>query len=204
MDYDRITKERVLYLNYSTNVSTPENYKLVYDQAFDSISNWANHGLKSYINERDNKWFLDSLVCFNRNMDKCIMAIAKLNTKYPEIEADGLTYFYGVKIGHKWYFFDGPYIALPRNFYQENTKVPLSSSILKAIAMEEIFKGYLEKNRQTGKWEINRGYFADLTSNAWCMTCNTYKTPAQWDSIYLDISHKNWQDRDTTKNRSIL
>ncbi|WP_149244329.1 hypothetical protein [Dyadobacter sp. 32] len=123
------------------------------------------------------------------------MAIAKLNTKYPEIEADGLTYLYGVKVDRKWFFFDGPYLAVPREFYQKDTSKPLSVEILKSIAMEEIFRGYLKKNKQSGELEINDGFFASLTGNGGCADC---KTQAQWDSVYLATVRENWKNRDTS------
>ena len=191
---------KIQYMTYSRKISGDSEYNFIYNNAFDSISNWANHGLKSYLNERDNEWFLDSLVCFNLDMDKCIMAIAKLNTKYPKIEADGLTYFYGVKIGHKWYFFDGPYLAIPRGFYRKNTGEPLSEEILKSIAMEEIFKGYLKKNGGNGKWEINDAFFTGFAPKnqaasgyGSCFACKTE------EEYYLYLVNQNWEDRDTTE-----
>ena len=195
MDYKNLKKERELYKKYSYKVVTREMYNMVFNQAKDSLENWAAHSLKSYLNEKYNLWNLDSLICFNINADKCVMVVAHQNIVFKDIRADGLTYFYGVKIKGKWFFFGGPYLALPREGYQRDTKIPISFDLLRAIAINNIFKGYLKKNKESGEWEINEGFFADLTGNAGCADC---KTQAQWDSVYLATVRENWKNRDTT------
>jgi hypothetical protein len=88
------------------------------------------------------------------------------------------------------YFFSGPTLVLPREYYQKDT--PLSFEKLKQIATDHIYRRYLIKNKQ-GNWEINERFFSDLTSVAWCTDCVTQE---QWDSAYIQQVHMNWNKRD--------
>lgn len=104
---------------------------------------------------------------------------------------DGMNYFYGVRIKGGWYFFKGPNIFLPRQYYQKDVHKPLSFSKLHEIAMQEIFNGYLIQNAKS-IWEINDRFFSDFTSGAW-YRWKRPNTQAQWDSVYLIIANNVWK-----------
>ena len=196
MDYQNLKKERELYKKYSYKVVTREGYNIIFNQAEDSLENWAAHSLKSYLNEKYNPWNLDSLICFNKNADKCVMVVAHQNIVFKDIRADGLTYFFGVKIKGKWFFFGGPYLALPREGYQRDTKIPISFDLLRAIAMDNIFKGYLKKNKESGEWEINDRFFSRFYErDAYNLP---FTTQEAWEESWLKLMRENWEKRDTT------
>lgn len=185
-------------LNVSLSIVDGKDYRKIYNQANDSLKNWTYNRLETYSNQSINEWQLDSLVCFNRTGDKCMLAILSRTTFFKSSNSDGLDYFYGVKIGNKWYFFKGPSIVLPRELYQDNTDTPLSFKKLHEIAMKEIYAGYLKPKgfMGLGGYEINDNFFHDLTSIAWYAGAAP-TTQAQWDAIYLKIIRENWLKRDT-------
>jgi len=124
------------------------------------------------------------------------MAIGKQSTYYKNQDADGITYFYGIKISGGWYFFAGPYLVLPRIGYQKDLHTPLSFTKLHEIAMDTVFKGYLKKNKETGEWEINDAFFARFYErDAYNFP---FTTQEAWDESWLRLMRENWKHRDTT------
>lgn len=178
---------------------TESVYKQVYKQAKDSLQNWAAVGLKSAMNLKVNTWELDSLICFNKNGDKFISSVGVQLTKYSDTDHDGMYHLYGVMVNGKWYFFFGPYLVLKRLAYQKDIHTPLPFSKLHSIAIENIFNGYLKKNKE-GKWEINEGFFTGFAPKnqaasgyGSCFACKTE------EEYYLYLVNQNWEDRDTTE-----
>ena len=173
-----------------SNRISNKDYNRVYQEANDSVNYWIENNLSAYQTEKINKWKIDSLICFNEKVNKCIMALLKSNTYFKDQTADGITYFYGVKINQKWYFFKGPYLALPRE--PQLMQIPRTFPQLHAIAMKEVFSGYLKKNAKGpshgGEWEINEAFFNDFTSGAWYQGKRP-DTQAEWDSVYLKVSN---------------
>lgn len=201
-----IVAQTALFHEYSKDLAGSE-YKIVYKSASDSLQSWKSNLLSAYKYCRINTCLIDSLICFNKQADKCIMALCKQSTYYKNQDADGITFLYGVKVNSKWYFFSGPYIVLPRENYQKDVNTPLSFTKLHEIAMQEIFHGYLKK-KDLGFWrntfgkeeyEVNEGWFkSHLESGGWCGHCSTQ---AQWDSTFLHMSNEKWKYRDTTDYR---
>lgn len=98
-------QRKVLYKNHSIQQIGIEEYNMVYNAAKDSLKNWTNNHLNAYTLYEDNRWFLDNLVCFNKEKDRCIMALSyQLDCSS---DHDGMEWFYGAKIKGKWYFFRG-------------------------------------------------------------------------------------------------
>ncbi len=167
----------ILYKDFSIKSTTEVEYKNVYQQINDTVINWIRSGITYYgVFEFNKTLRIDSLLCFNNNKTKLISA--KL-TRHDDGHAnsDGITFFYGVKIKEKWYFFDGAYIVLPREYYQKDTHTPLSFARLHEIAMKEVFNGYLiekKTKKDLGWWknifspeyeykyEINDRFFNEL------------------------------------------
>ena len=56
------------------------------------------------------------------------------------------------------FLFWGGHFVLPRDYYQSDVSVPLNIKQFNEIAIDNIFNGYLRKNK-AGKWEINNVFF---------------------------------------------
>ena len=184
----KLQEEWLLYKDYSFQLVSQELYEQVFQQANDSIKNWISYDLSLYAYEKNNDWKLDSLLCFNKQIDKCRMTLMVRDTLYKPANSDGVSNLYGVKIKNTWYFFRGPHMVVPREFYQKDIHTPLSFDKLKQIATSNIYRGYLKKGKK-GNWEINDNFFSDITSGAWCNDCITQE---DWDNTYLSIIKENW------------
>ncbi len=185
------SKQRILYQQVSMQVVSYKTYHYVFNHAKDSINSWISQNLTEYLYEKNNGWFLDSLVCFNNKADKCVMAIGIRDTLFKPAVNDEIRFFYGVKIQDDWVFFDGAGIILFREYYQKDIHTPLSFEKIKEIAMKNIYSGYLKRD-EIGKWVIDDEFFSDLTSKAWCSDC---ATQAQWDSAYFSVVKRNWEKK---------
>jgi len=171
-----------------------EEYDLVYQMANDSIVSWAKHklGLWKYFGNAID-YQLDQIFCVNKIGNKVFFSILRRSVESDAV-LDSIWHFYGVKINGQWYFFDGAAMVLPREYYQEDIHTPLSFEKLKQIATNNIYRGYLYKNKQ-GEWVINDNFFSDLTSCAWSENWKT-NTQEEWDVIYLQQVKKNWERKD--------
>ncbi len=150
-------RKRSLYKQYSMKQVGAKEYEYVWNAARDSIQLWADNRLGFYSLYVDNKWYLDSLVCFNREMDRCMMALSYQSDRWSP--SDGMDYFHGAKVKGKWYFFFGSgHYVLPRDYYQSDVRVPLNIEQFNEIAVDNIFKGYLKKDKD-GVWQINEAFF---------------------------------------------
>jgi len=186
-DYSEMYRE---YRNFSKRFVGDDVYNFVLKSANDSLSLWAGNSLKSYIQNKYDQWKTDSLICFNRDKNKCIMAILFRSTYFDYATQDDVKYFYGVKINNKWWFFKGPAIVIAREIGNPSTFEQLHEE-----AMKNVFRDYLKKS-PTGEWEINDSFFNDLTAGGICYEC---KTQEDFDKVYLEIVNKNWRHKDTTQ-----
>ena len=194
-----IKKNSELYYKYSTQAATEHIYKQIYGMAKDSINVWIQNKLQTVKYENANNWQIDTLICFNKDIDKCVMALAVSDTLYKQSPSDGITFFYGVKIRENWYFFKGAFIVIPRENYQKNRYPPLSFEKLHEIAMQEVYSGYLVKDTK-GNWQINDKFFdyfngmlTDTKRSDSLYRHITYKTEEQlWDSIAVYIVRSTW------------
>jgi hypothetical protein len=191
--------EDIPYKVYGKNFVGEEEYSKVYNRANDSIKFWAFKKLENY-DENENGFYLDSIVCFNLKKDKSVMALAQQDFR-SEANSDYMQFFFGVKFAEQWFFFKGPNIVLPREYYQSDTRTPLSFEKLHEIAMKEIFSGYLKKDKD-GEWQINDRFFDQVVPKSnepvssgfgECFTCKGQ------EEYVMYIVRKNWQYRDTTK-----
>ena len=158
--HEKVKQQRVLYKTYSMSQASSKEYAYVWNTAKDSIQLWANNHLVGYTIYADHKWYLDSLICFNKEVDRCVMALSC--QRDPWSPSDGMDYFYGAKIKGIWYFFfGGGHFILPRDYYQSDVNIPLSIEQFNQIAIANIFRGYLKKNSKN-EWEINDAFFISL------------------------------------------
>ena len=163
----------------------------IYNKMNDSIQTWIENHLDYYkYYDEEREWLLDSVYCINSKGDKLIAGVLK-RSLYANSSGDFIDYFYGVQINNSWFFFRGPGLVLPREYYQKDIHTPLSFEKLKQIATSNIYRGYLKKNRQE-EWEINDDFFRDLTSVAWCTDCAIQE---DWDSAYMRVVGNNWQKK---------
>ena len=193
-DSKEINTIRAESIKIATQIVGENEYWDVYNSVNDSIKNWASNSLERHLLQKVNNWEIDSVLCFNQKGDKCRMSLMNQKKNDGNIYNESIWHIYGVKIGQQWYFFTGPTLILPRRFYQDNVNIHLSFEKLRQIATDEIYRGYLKKNK-LGNLEINDIFFHDFTSVAWGSSTNTKE---QWDSTYLDIVRRNWLKRDST------
>ena len=91
-------KELMAKLKLSKDVSisaSKEQYYSVYSNANDSLKKWVQFQLPTGL--VTNLWRIDSLVCFNKDADKCIMAVLVKCIQVKDCVQDELHFFYGMK-----------------------------------------------------------------------------------------------------------
>jgi hypothetical protein len=177
------------YFEISKKAATIEQYNLIYQNARDSISNWVGNNIVRYQMQKYSNWQLDSLICFNSEANKCVMAIINQQSK---TVTNSLNYFYGVKINGKWYFFEGPVVYLFSDHYGKLPKTALSFSTMQDIALKEIYAGYLTNN---GK--INEAWFDYIFKTD--IGCSSCKTDADFNTYYLWLVNNNWKKHPDNK-----
>ena len=188
-----IKKETAFYKQYSTNIINKNTYQQIYSSAIDSLNLWSDNNLRGYIQLTSKTWQLDSLLCFNKDKNKCVMSILVQNGKDVSNAVD---FFYGVKIHENWYFFSGA-TAYPTPY---NDKGVLSFEKLHEIAMKEVFSGYLIKDEK-GNWVINDKFFEyHFKGSGW--GCGHLNEKGQWvdtcsdkqfEQLYLKKAESVWQ-----------
>ena len=102
---EELNQKRALYKKYSIRQVGTQEYTNVFKAANDSLKNWTDNHLSGYAIYEENGWYLDSLVCFNKSRDRCIMALSYQLCS--SSNHDGMECLYGAKIKGKWYFFRG-------------------------------------------------------------------------------------------------
>lgn len=146
-EYDKQKKEksekvRSLYFNYSKNLVGEREYYEVYKNANDSIENWVANNLFLLRCPITKPYQLDSLLCFNSKKDRFLSTVLLQTARKGSVQ-DYIIFYYGAKIKQKWYIFQGETLVLPREYYQDDIHKPLSWALMKQIAIEEAFRGYL-------------------------------------------------------------
>lgn len=189
-----LSDKRNMCYETSKKAVSKNTYYSVFNQANDSVKNWVDNSLKGYLSQKLNSWLIDSLVCFNKGGDRCIMALSTRKTYFNNSVQENIDFLLGAKIKSKWYFFKGPAIALPRELYQQSKNIPLSFSKMEEIAMDEVFSGYLKKGHD-GQFEINDAWFKfHFEGPGWCQC----KTKEEYEKAYLEKVKGEWLYRDTT------
>jgi hypothetical protein len=155
--------------------------------ATDSLENWVVNNLPKYRSISMNPYQIDTLFCFNKEKNKCISCVI---SKGNVAGGANLHYFYGVEIKQEWYFFDGPFVVIPRDYYYPETMPkPFTFDELHNIAGREIFKSYLKQRENSEVYEINDNFFSDITNYPVCIDC---KTIQDYDSFFLNYIRVNW------------
>jgi|GEM_PF-2027468 len=161
---ERTKKEKLIY-NTSLHIITKKEYNNVLYKAEDSLNFWV----KNKFPFLDEYCKIDSLICFNKNKDRCVMAFLH---GAPGGVSDEIRNFYGAKFNNKWYFFEGASYMIMRESYQLDESIPLSFEKLHEIALDKIYSGYLIK-KDKGFWnnifdqteyEINDTFFIGMES----------------------------------------
>lgn len=193
---------KILELSQATIGS--QEYDRIYQQTLDSLSIWCSEKLPGYESIWSFSYRLDSVLCFNKEKDRMVTAILGRHNR-SDCVTDDVHYFYGAKIKGQWYFFrgGGTMVILRRN-YQKDIHTPISFEKLHELAMEEMFRGYVKKNK-AGIWEINDAFFtANFEDVGWGdFNKQTHKdTVARgkrftnkreyFESIYLDVAKGIW------------
>ena len=153
------SEKRLLCKQITIQQAGYSQYLNIFNAANDSLKSWTDQHLASYALYEEYGWYLDSLVCFNTNVDRCVIA---LSYQLPSSsDHDGMECLYGAKIKNKWYFFrGGGQFHLSREFYvsKDSLQYPLSFKHLNDIAVDEIYRGYIKQN-DAGQWEVNDAFF---------------------------------------------
>ena len=184
---------RTSCFNRSVTTVSEKEYWKIYNQANDTLQSWIRNQLRPARSIAHSSWELDSLMCFNNIGTKLRIFILDQCISSDNCCQDYVGNLYGVKVNQEWYFFKGPTMVLPREYYQDSINTPLSFEKMKQIVTSNTYRGYLKKDR-SGNLEINDNFFYDFTSVAWGPTKNTKE---QWDSTYLEIVRDFWKEKDT-------
>jgi hypothetical protein len=105
------------------------------------VKNWDSY---KHIDTTLVQFQIDSVLCFNTAGNKMITTRIGRGLGKDNV-MDAVTHYYGVKINSNWYFFSGPTMHVPREYYQKDIHTSLSFEKLKQIATAEIYRGYLKK-----------------------------------------------------------
>lgn len=185
---DEIREIRLNSITQSQFILGETEYWRLYNRLNDSVSNWIKNNLESYCSLQS--YEIDSILGLNKEGNKFVSSIHDRCISKTCVQ-EYITYLYGVKIKGQWYFFDGPTMVLPREYYQEDTHTPLSFDKLRQIATDYIYRRYLIKT-ESDSFKINEDFTNDLESGAWCVDCTTQ---AKWDSAYINQVNLNWSKK---------
>lgn len=200
---EKANRKREVYFNYSKALIGEKEYYKIYNAAKDTVMNWTNNNL-SYTTMYQSSLILDSLICFNKEKNKCVLALG-YNLEAKE-NHDGIDYFYGAKIKYQWYFFRGAHITLPRDYYQDDVHKPLSLALMKQIAIKEIFSGYLieipsDDTFKKGTYKINDSEFIRMEARngndgtfGSCSNCKTF------EEYVIYLVNLNWKQPNAKGN----
>ncbi|TXI15277.1 MAG: hypothetical protein E6Q66_03380 [Pedobacter sp.] len=164
---EQYDKERAIKaLEISKNVIGGQHaYDQLYQQCLDSLNTWCYAKLPAYESVFFDRTYRLGVLYFNKEKDRMVTAIL-VQCNEPICEADAVHYFYGAKIKGQWYFFQGGgTMVIPRDFYQKDTHTPVSFEKLHELAVKNILRGYVKKNKD-GEWEINDAFFTAHFSGA--------------------------------------
>ncbi len=185
---------KIDFKSKSISIVGEKEYKKVLCAILDTAYQWKKYKIFGSLDSTYSTSCIDSLLCFNKEKNKVVFAnLYKSLAK--DAVADGLFYFYGVKINNQWYFFRGAYVHLPRNMYQKDVHNPLSFAKLHEIALKEIFGGYLTKDG-----EINEQFFKDnFEDTGWGVTSGKKE---DFEKAYLQKVANNWySEKKDTANK---
>ena len=186
-DSKEIKETRATCMHVSEELLGKEYWK-VYNSAVDSIESWIDNGIGNFSYWRSLiNYQLDSVLCVNREQNKVIMSIL-LPYIGEQGTAEQIEYFYGVKINNQWYFYGGPTLVLPREFYQEDVHTPLSFAKLQQIATAHIYRGYLKQGKK-GQWEINERFFDQIIPSKRTLEIYNLKDEEEYVKFMVEI---NW------------
>ena len=186
-DTKKINNERKTVVTISQSMIGENEYKNVYIQMNDSVHSWIKNKLgwyKYYDGQRE--LVIDSVFCVNKRTDKLIASILK--RCLDDCVQDNIEYFYGVRIKQQWYFFEGPNLTLPREYYQEDIHTPLSFAKLQQIATAHIYRGYLKQGKK-GQWEINERFFDQIIPSKRTLEIYNLKDEEEYVKFMVEI---NW------------
>lgn len=150
------------------SIGGKDEYDKLYNQCLDSLNAWCSAKLLGYESVwSDRSYRLDSTLCFNRGKDRMVTAIL-VQCNESICEADAVKYFYGAKIKGQWYFFKGGgTMVVIREHYQKDIHTPVSFEKLHELAMDEMLRGYIKRNKD-GEWEVNDAFFtAHFEDSGW-------------------------------------
>jgi hypothetical protein len=161
---ERAKKEKLIY-STSLRIITKKEYNNVLNKAEDSLNFW----IKNKFHFLDEYCKIDSLICFNKNKNRCVMAFLH---GAPGGISDEIRNFYGAKFNNKWYFFQGASYMIMRKTYRSDESIPLSFEKLHEIALDEVYSGYLIKKDkdffgnlfEKPEYEINEDFFKGMES----------------------------------------
>jgi hypothetical protein len=144
-----------------------QEYNEIYQQTLDSLNTWCSKKLPGYQSIWSFKYSLDSVLCFNKEKDRMVTAILGQHDR-SDCETDAVYYFYGAKIKGQWYFFQGGgTMVVLREHYQKDIHTPVSFEKLHELAMNNMLRGYVKRNKD-GEWEVNDAFFtAHFEDSGW-------------------------------------
>ena len=188
-----------------------DEYNKLYKQCLDSLNTWCSAKLPGYASMwSDHNYHLDSVLCFSLEKNRMVTAIL-VQCDDPVCETDAVHYFYGAKIKGQWYFFQGGgTMVVLREHYQKDIHTPVSFEKLHELAMDEMLRGYVKKNKD-GVWEINDAFFAAHFEDVGWGDFDRYQDTVVYgkrfankkeyfESIYLRKSNRKWLYKEKNEN----
>ena len=70
------SEKRLLCKQITIQQAGYSQYLNIFNAANDSLKSWTDQHLASYALYEEYGWYLDSLVCFNTNVDRCVIALS--------------------------------------------------------------------------------------------------------------------------------
>ena len=181
-------KDAKLYMATSLKAVGQEEYTKVYKAANDSLNFWAKNRLQTYLQQTVGTWQLDSLICFNKKGNKCVMAIL---VHQGEGVSNSINHFYGAKINGNWYFYRGA--AGYTTAYSRD--VVQTFAQLHDIAMDNIFRGYLITTSGNDNWEINDRFFDEMENKNMFGTYGAYPMFKTFEEGVMNEVRNNWKEK---------
>ena len=186
-----INKEKIIIK--TQEVFNSATQLIIYNQLKDSVNTWVANKLLNYKAETTYEYYIDSLICFNKNGTRFI-GCRHLYVNIPDATSDDVQYIYGEKINNQWFFLKGPSIVIPRSMVKNHlVNQPLNYEQLHQIALKEVYGGYLTKDG-----EINEDWFISHFEGAgwvnWDDTPEKIKsyTRKDYEQFHLKVIRNNW------------
>lgn len=168
------------------------NYEKEHRLLNDSITNYVDSTLKSFLGEYLWEWQIDSLICLNTKQDKLVTTINISSGSCTKCVSDEIIKILGKKINDKWFFFEGGgTLIVPRDMYGKDAMHPLSFHELSQIARENSLASALIKD-ENGNYIVNDAW---VEKHFYNNGYGNFSNRAAYDSVHWKIILDKWKHK---------